>query len=163
MVKRLKNGDSAPDFQAITDQNKPFRLRDLRGERIILYFYPRDDTSGCTTQACLFRDCFLDLREKNTVILGISPDGISSHQKFKEKHQLPFTLLIDPDHVIAKKYGVWLEKSMYGRKYMGIVRSHFVIDEDGKIVDTQYKISPKNSVKYAYDLVTLLSEKKTQG
>lgn len=153
-MNQLQNGQTAPDFEATTDRNTTLRLSDLRGTRVILYFYPRDNTSGCTTQACLFRDRYPEFEEKNAVILGVSPDGVVSHRKFKAKHELPFTLLVDEDHAIAEKYGVWAEKSMYGRKYMGIVRSHFVIDESGTIVDVQYKVSPKNSVKRARDAVS---------
>ncbi|MCB0109736.1 MAG: peroxiredoxin, partial [Caldilineaceae bacterium] len=116
-----------------------------RGKRVVLYFYPKDDTSGCTTQACGFRDRYPEIMEKNAVVLGVSPDGVASHQKFKSKYELPFTLLVDSEHAIAEAYGAWGEKSMYGKKYMGVIRSHFVIDEQGKLIDVQYKISPKNS------------------
>lgn len=142
-------GDQAPDFAAVTDQGTTLRLQDLRGKRVILYFYPKDDTSGCTTQACGFRDNYLEIEEKNGVVLGVSPDNVASHQKFKTKYNLPFTLLVDADHAIADAYGVWGEKSMYGKKYMGIIRSHFVIDETGKIADVQYKVSPSDSTKKA--------------
>lgn len=142
-------GDPAPDFVALTDQGAQFRLSDLRGKRVILYFYPKDDTSGCTTQACGFRDQYPLIEEKNAVVLGVSPDNAKSHQKFKTKYNLPFTLLVDEDHAVADAYGVWGEKSMYGKKYMGIIRSHFVIDEQGKVVDAQYKVSPTDSTKKA--------------
>lgn len=153
-MSQLRNGQAAPDFEAITDQDISLRLSDLRGTKVILYFYPRDNTSGCTTQACLFRDLYSEFEEKDAVVLGVSPDGVVSHRKFKAKHELPFTLLADTDQAIAQKYGVWAEKSMYGRKYMGIIRSHFVIDESGTIVDAQYKVSPKNSVERAHDAVS---------
>ena len=146
---KLTIGDQAPDIEAVTDQGKPLNLRELRGKRVILYFYPKDDTSGCTTQACGFRDRYPEIEEKNAIVLGVSPDSAASHQKFKTKYNLPFTLLVDADHTIADAYGVWGEKSMYGKKYMGIVRSHFVIDETGKLVDAQYKISPTDSTKKA--------------
>lgn len=142
-------GDQAPDFTALTDQGEQLRLSDLRGKRVILYFYPKDDTSGCTTQACGFRDQYPVIEEKNAVVLGVSPDNVKSHQKFKTKYNLPFTLLVDEDHTVANAYGVWGEKSMYGKKYMGIIRSHFVIDEAGKVVDLQYKVSPTDSTKKA--------------
>lgn len=145
----LTVGASAPDFTAQNDQGETVSLQDYRGRRVILYFYPKDDTSGCTTQACGFRDQYPAIEEQNAVVLGISPDGVESHQKFKSKYDLPFTLLVDSDHVIADAYGVWGEKSMYGKKYMGIIRSHFVIDEAGKLVDVQYKISPKQSIPKA--------------
>lgn len=144
-----KIGDLAPDFEALTDTGQTVRLSDYRGRRVVLYFYPKDDTSGCTTQACGFRDNYPVVEEHNAVVFGVSPDGVTSHQKFKAKHDLPFTLLVDQDHTIAERYGVWGEKSMYGRKYMGIVRSHFVIDEDGKIVDARVKVSPTDSVELA--------------
>jgi peroxiredoxin Q/BCP len=146
-------GDQAPDFTALTDQGEALKLSDLRGKRVILYFYPKDDTSGCTTQACGFRDQYPVIEEKNAVVLGVSPDSVKSHQKFKTKYNLPFTLLVDEDHAVAAAYGVWGEKSMYGKKYMGIIRSHFVIDEQGKIVDVQYKVSPADSIKKAVQIL----------
>lgn len=148
-MANLAVGDQAPDFEAVTDQGTTLRLQDLRGKRVILYFYPKDDTSGCTTQACGFRDNYLAIEEKNGIVLGVSPDNVTSHQKFKTKYNLPFTLLVDADHAIAEAYGVWGEKSMYGKKYMGIIRSHFVIDETGNIADAQYKVSPTDSTKRA--------------
>lgn len=146
-------GDQAPDFTALTDQGETLKLSDLRGKRVILYFYPKDDTSGCTTQACGFRDQYPVIEEKNGVVLGVSPDSVKSHQKFKTKYNLPFTLLVDEDHAVAAAYGVWGEKSMYGKKYMGMIRSHFVIDEQGKIVDVQYKVSPADSIKKAVQIL----------
>lgn len=147
--QKLSVGDAAPNFEAPTDTGATLRLSDLRGRRVVLYFYPKDDTSGCTTQACGFRDSYPQIEEKNAVVLGVSPDGVASHQKFKTKYDLPFTLVVDEDHQIAEAYGVWAEKSMYGRKYMGVERSHFVIDEQGNIADAQVKISPKDSVAKA--------------
>jgi len=148
-MAQLSIGEQAPNFSALTDQGESLSLADLRGKRVLLYFYPKDDTSGCTTQACGFRDNYPAITEKNAVVLGVSPDGVESHQKFKSKYDLPFTLLVDSDHAIAEAYGTWGEKSMYGKKYMGVIRSHFVIDEAGKLVDVQYKISPKNSIAKA--------------
>jgi len=142
-------GDPAPDFAALTDQGERLKLSDLRGKRVILYFYPKDDTTGCTTQACGFRDQYPVIEAKNAVVVGVSPDNVKSHQKFKTKYNLPFILLVDEDHAVADAYGVWGEKSMYGKKYMGIIRSHFVIDEEGKVVDAQYKVSPADSTKKA--------------
>lgn len=149
MTNTLQVGDLAPDFALTSDAGETVRLSDLRGRRVVVYFYPKDDTSGCTTQACGFRDAYPQIEEKNAVVLGISPDGVTSHQKFKSKHNLPFTLLVDEDHSVAEAYGVWQEKSMYGRKYMGIVRSHFVIDETGRLADVQVKVSPTDSVARA--------------
>ena len=149
MSNTLQVGDLAPDFALLSDSGDTVRLSDLRGKRVVLYFYPKDDTSGCTTQACGFRDAYPVIEENNAVVLGVSPDGIKSHQKFKTKHNLPFTLLVDEDHSVAEAYGVWGEKSMYGRKYMGITRSHFVIDEQGRLADVQVKVSPTDSVAKA--------------
>jgi peroxiredoxin Q/BCP len=146
-------GDMAPDFALPADTGETIRLSALRGKRVILYFYPKDDTSGCTTQACGFRDAYPEISERNAVVLGISPDSAASHQKFKTKHDLPFLLLIDEQHSVAEAYGVWGEKKMYGKSYMGIIRSHFVIDEAGRILDAQVKVSPANSVSRALKVV----------
>jgi peroxiredoxin Q/BCP len=146
-------GDLAPDFELPADTGETIRLSALRGQRVILYFYPKDDTSGCTTQACGFRDAYPEISERNAVVLGISPDGVESHQKFKTKHDLPFLLLVDEQHSVAEAYGVWGEKKMYGKSYMGIIRSHFVIDEAGRILDAQVKVSPANSVSRALKAV----------
>lgn len=145
----LQVGDLAPEFETTTDHGNSFRLSDLRGKRIVLFFYPKDDTPGCTTQACGFRDAYPQIEEKNAVVLGVSPDGVKSHQKFKTKYDLPFVLLTDEEHKLAEAYGVWNEKSMYGNTYMGITRSHFIIDEEGRLVDVQIKISPTDSVEKA--------------
>jgi peroxiredoxin Q/BCP len=148
-MAELKPGDLAPDFETISDEGKPVKLSDYRGQRVVLYFYPKDDTPGCTTQACSFRDHYVELQEKNAVVLGVSPDGKESHQKFKIKFNLPFTLLVDEDHAIAETYDVWREKSNYGKTYMGVVRSQFVIDETGKIVDVHYNIKADASLPEA--------------
>ena len=148
-MSNIQVGDLAPDFTAPTDAGATLRLSDLRGKRVVLYFYPKDDTPGCTTQACGFRDQYPVIEEKNAVVLGVSPDGAKSHQKFKTKFNLPFTLVVDEDHAIAEAYGVWAEKSMFGKKYMGIERSHFVIDEEGRVIDAQVKVSPEASVERA--------------
>ncbi len=144
-MAQLNVGDTAPDFQAQSDSGKPVRLSDFRGKKVILYFYPKDDTSGCTAQACGFRDEYPAITEKNAVVLGVSPDGVDSHQRFKTKYKLPFTLIVDQDHKVAEAYGTWGEKSMYGKKYFGIVRSHFVIDEQGLISDVQYNVKAAQS------------------
>jgi thioredoxin-dependent peroxiredoxin len=146
---KVNVGDVAPDFSATTDAGTTVQLSDYRGKRVVLYFYPKDDTPGCTTQACGFRDNYLAIEEKNAIVLGVSPDGAKSHQKFKTKFNLPFTLIADEDHSIAEAYGVWAEKSMYGKNYMGIERSHFVIDENGKVVDAQVNVKPEDSVERA--------------
>ena len=142
-------GSIAPDFALTADDGSTVRLSDLRGQRAVLYFYPKDDTPGCTTQACGFRDNYVEISEKNAVVFGISPDGVKSHGKFRTKFDLPFRLLADEEHKVAELYGVWGEKSMYGKKYFGIIRSHFVIDEAGRVADVQYGVSPDDSVQNA--------------
>ena len=149
MTDTFQVGTPAPDFEAITDTGETIKLSDFRGRRVVLYFYPKDDTPGCTTQSCGFRDAYPQIEERNAVVLGVSPDSAKSHQKFKTKYNLPFTLVVDENHSIAEAYGVWAEKSMFGKKYMGIERSHFVIDEAGNIVDAQVKVSPQDSVERA--------------
>ena len=150
----LTIGDMAPDFELPSDSGQAVRLSDLRGKRVVLYFYPKDDTSGCTTQACGFRDNYVAIEEKHAVVLGISPDDEKSHVRFKTKFNLPFTLLSDVDHAVAEAYGVWGEKSMMGKTYMGIIRSHFVVDEHGKLIDVQYNIKPEASVAGALEVVS---------
>ncbi len=142
-------GEMAPDFELPADDGTTVRLSNLRGQRVIIYFYPKDDTPGCTTQACGFRDSYVEITEKNGIVLGISPDGVQSHVKFKTKFDLPFRLLADEDRKVAELYGVWREKTNYGKTYMGIVRSHFVVDEEGKLADVQYDVSPTVSVESA--------------
>jgi peroxiredoxin Q/BCP len=149
MAEAPSVGAPAPDFTATTDAGATVSLADFRGKKVILYFYPKDDTPGCTTQACGFRDAYPSIEEKNAVVLGVSPDGQKSHAKFKTKFDLPFTLLVDESHAIAEAYGVWVEKSMYGKKYMGVERSHFVIDEAGLIAQAEVKVKPEVSVEKA--------------
>jgi peroxiredoxin Q/BCP len=149
----LKVGELAPDFELTSDSGTKVKLSSLRGQRVVVYFYPKDDTPGCTTQACGFRDNYVNIQEKHAVVLGISPDGEKSHVRFKTKFNLPFTLLSDEDHVVAETYGVWGEKSMMGKTYMGIIRSHFVVDEQGKLIDLQYKIKPEASVEGALKMI----------
>ncbi len=142
----LRTGDKAPDFTATADGGETVKLKDLRGKKVVLYFYPKDNTPGCTQEACDFRDSIARFRRKGVVVLGVSPDSVRSHEKFKTKFDLPFALLADEDREIAEAYGVWREKSMYGRKYMGIVRSTFVIDEKGKIAEVHEKVKVKGHV-----------------
>lgn len=142
-------GSVAPDFTLPADDGSTVRLSDLRGRRVVLYFYPKDDTPGCTTQACGFRDNYVEISEKDAVVFGISPDGVNSHVKFRTKFDLPFRLLADEDHEVAELYGAWGEKNNYGKKYFGIIRSHFVVDAEGKIADVQYSVSAEDSVANA--------------
>jgi thioredoxin-dependent peroxiredoxin len=148
-MAHLKAGDQAPEFEAIDEQGETVRLADYRGKKVVLYFYPKDDTPGCTTQACNFRDLYGTVQERNAVVLGISPDAARSHQKFKTKYSLPFPLLVDQDHSIARQFGAWGEKKKFGLKYEGVIRSHFVIDEKGKIVDAEYNVNAKESADKA--------------
>jgi peroxiredoxin Q/BCP len=129
----VEEGAPAPDFELQSDEGETVTLSGLRGRPVVLYFYPRDDTPGCTTEACEFRNAYDRFRDQGVEILGVSPDTESSHQKFKSKYELPFTLLADPDHEAAEAYGVWKEKKRYGRTYEGVERSTFVIDADGKV------------------------------
>lgn len=139
----LQENDLAPDFELTADDGSQVRLSNLRGNRVILFFYPRADTPGCTTEACEFRDLTPQIQEKGAVVLGISPDPVDAVRKFREKFNLPFRLLADSDHAIAEAYGVWGEKSMYGKTYMGVERTTFLIDEEGRIARIFRKVSPK--------------------
>jgi thioredoxin-dependent peroxiredoxin len=139
----IEEGSPAPDFELAADSGERVRLSDLRGRPVVLYFYPKDDTPGCTTQACEFRDEYFRFQEQSAVVLGVSPDDEASHVRFKEKYALPFTLLADPDHAVAEAYGVWAEKTMYGKKRMGIKRSTFVIDAEGNVVRAMYGVKPE--------------------
>ena len=138
----LKENDPAPDFQLPDDEGTPVRLSELRGRRVVLYFYPRADTPGCTRESCEFRDLTPQIEEKGAVIYGISPDSIKDVRKFREKFGFPFHLLADADHSVAEAYGVWKEKSMYGKKYWGVERSTFVIAADGTIERAYLKVNP---------------------
>ena len=133
-------GEKAPDFTLPTDGNGRVTLSGLKGRKIVLYFYPKDDTSGCTAEACGFRDAFPDYGGAGAVVIGVSKDSVASHDKFKKKHGLPFILASDAASDVCEKYGVWVEKSMYGRKYMGIDRSTFLIDKDGVVRNVWHKV-----------------------
>jgi thioredoxin-dependent peroxiredoxin len=145
----MKVGQKAADFSVVDDFGKTVKLSDFKGKKVVLYFYPKDDTPGCTKEACNFRDGIAEIRKHGAVVLGVSADSVESHKKFKKKFDLNFQLLADTDRKIVESYGVWKEKSMYGKKYMGIERTTFVIDEDGKISH----IFPKVKVDEHYDEV----------
>jgi peroxiredoxin Q/BCP len=139
----IEKGKKAPDFTLGSDEGGAVTLSELRGQRVVLYFYPKDDTPGCTVQACDFRDAAPAFGELDAVVLGVSPDSVESHAKFRKKHGLNFPLLADVDHSVSEAYGVWKEKKMYGRTFMGIERSTFLIDEEGKVAEVWRKVSPK--------------------
>lgn len=145
----LNVGDTAPDFELTADTGEPVKLSDYRGQRVVLFFYPKAGTSGCTTQACGFRDNYPVIEAANATVLGVSPDPVNKLAKWRAKENLPYHLLSDPDHEVADQYGAWGEKKMYGKTYEGIIRSHFIIDAEGKIEDVQYKVSPKDSISKA--------------
>ena len=152
-MPELKEGDKAPSISVETDDGSHFELSSLKGKNIVLYFYPKADTPGCTKEACEFRDTSKKLTKANTVIVGVSPDTSKAQAKFKEKFDLPFTLLADAEHRVAVDYGVWKEKSMYGKKYMGVERTTFIIDSAGKIK----KIFPKVKVEgHAEEVLTAI-------
>jgi peroxiredoxin Q/BCP len=132
-MTQLTEGEKAPDFKTKDQNGKVVSLKDFRGKKVVLYFYPEDDTPTCTVEACNLRDNYEDLRKAGFVVLGVSPDDKNKHKKFEEKYELPFTLLEDPEKTIIDAYGVWGEKNMYGRKYMGLFRTTFLIDEQGLI------------------------------
>ena len=150
----VEEGKPAPDFELQTDTGETVRLSDQRGKQVVLYFYPKDDTPGCTAQACGIRDAYGEFERAGAVVFGVSPDDVASHGKFKSKFELPFTLLADPDHKTAEAYGVWVEKSRYGRTYMGIRRSTFVIGPDGKVVKAIYDVTPAT---HADDVLGILA------
>lgn len=145
----LNVGDKAPEFELLSDENKPVKLSDFLGKQVVLFFYPKADTPGCTIQACGFRDNFPVITAENAAVIGISPDPPADLAKWKEEQGFPYPLLSDPDHTVADAYGVWGEKKMYGRSYEGIIRSHFIVGAQGKIEDVQFKVSPQKSVERA--------------
>lgn len=141
---QLKQGDKAPAFTANDQDGKAHSLKDYKGKKMVLYFYPQDDTETCTKEACNLRDNFVALKKKGIIVLGVSPDNERSHKKFEKKYSLPFTLLADMDKVIVNDYGVWAEKMMFGRKYIGVLRTTFLINEKGKIDYIIDKVDSKN-------------------
>lgn len=153
----LEIGDKAPALTLVDQHGDKVKLADFKGERVVLYFYPKADTPGCTTQSCELRDHRQDLAKLGAKVIGVSPDAPAKQLKFDEKYQLGFPLLADEDHAVADAFGAWGEKSMYGKKYMGILRSAFVIDEKGKIAAAFYKVSPKNTVPYVRKALAALN------
>ena len=139
----IETGQAAPDFTLLTDEGTPLTLSSLQGKNVVLYFYPRADTPGCTIESCEFRDAFPRFEEENAVILGISPDTVADQAKFKKKFDLPFTLLADADHAVAESYGVWKEKKNYGKTYMGVDRTTFLIGRDGRVAHIFEKVKPQ--------------------
>jgi len=150
MAKVLKEGDAAPSIKVDDDQGQPFTLASLKGKNVVLYFYPKADTPGCTKEACEFRDNSKKFTKADTVIVGVSPDKAAAQSKFKDKFDLPFTLLADVDRQVAEAYGTWVEKSMYGRSYMGVERSTFLIGKDGKIKKIFRKVKAVGHAEEVY-------------
>lgn len=150
----LSENDAAPDFVLPDQDGTKHRLSDFRGQTVILYFYPKDDTSGCTKQACELRDRIEEIETRGAVVLGVSPDSAASHRRFADKYDLPFTLLADQDHAVAEQYDVWKEKSMYGRTYWGIVRTTFVIDTNGRIAKILPKVKPASHAEQVLELIS---------
>lgn len=142
----MKAGDLAPDFEATLESGEKVSLNQYKGRKVVLYFYPRDNTSGCTREACDFRDRISDIQARGSVVLGVSPDSVKSHQRFKEKFDLPFSLVSDESREVAQAYGVWREKKLYGKISMGIVRSTFIIDEEGRIARVYDKVKVSGHV-----------------
>ncbi len=145
----IKIGELAPEFELTSAENERVKLSDFRGQRVVLFFYPKAATPGCTTQACGFRDNYAVITEHNATVIGISPDEPAALAKWKSQEHFPYPLLSDSDHAVAEAYGAWGERKMYGRSYMGIIRSHFLIDEEGKLADIQIKVSPEKSIELA--------------
>ena len=151
----LETGDKAPDFTLTADDGQEVSLSDFRGQRVVLYFYPKADTPGCTKQACAVRDVYTQIEAENAVVIGISPDDPEDLKAFREKYDLPFILLSDPDHGVADAYGVWGEKKAFGKVYEGVKRSHFAIDEEGRIADFKVNVQPKKTADLALKLIEL--------
>ena len=151
----LETGEGAPDFTLTADDGTMASLSDFRGKKVVLYFYPKADTPGCTKQACAIRDVYPGIVEEDVVVIGLSPDLPDALVKFREKYNLPFPLLSDPDHAVAEAYGAWGEKKMYGKTYEGIIRSHFAVDEKGRLMEFKLKVKPEKTADLALRLIQL--------
>ncbi|HOU13835.1 MAG TPA: thioredoxin-dependent thiol peroxidase [Anaerolineae bacterium] len=151
----VATGELAPDFVLRSDKGEDVRLSDFRGQKVVLYFYPKADTPGCTQQACAVRDVYPQIEAQNAVVIGISPDEPAALVKFREKHGLPFLLLSDPDHKVAEAYSAWGEKQMYGKTYEGILRSHFAVDEAGRLTEAELKVKPLTTADLALKILKL--------
>ena len=149
----VKIGEKAPGFTLQSDAGTEVSLSDFRGQKVILYFYPKADTPGCTKQACALRDVYPKIESKDAVVIGISPDPPEKLTKFREKYDLPFILLSDPDHAVAEAYDAWGEKKMYGKAYEGIIRSHFAVDEEGKLEEVKVNVRPLTTADLAVELI----------
>ncbi|MGI6207568.1 MAG: thioredoxin-dependent thiol peroxidase [Anaerolineae bacterium] len=145
----LKYGDQAPDFTLTSDKGTPVSLSDFRGSKVVVYFFPKAGTSGCTRQACSIRDLYPRIQVQATVVIGISPDTPEQLARFRERHNLPFILLSDPDHKVAEAYGAWGPKKMFGKETEGIIRSHFAVDEEGRIIRAEYSVRPEETANMA--------------
>ena len=152
----IEEGMKAPGFRVRTDTGEELALEDLRGRPVVLYFYPKDDTPGCTVQACGFRDAWDDVQATGAVVLGVSPDGVEDHVKFRDKFDLPFPLLADEDHAVADAYGTWGEKSLFGVKYMGVQRTTFIIDGEGVVRRVFEKVTPKGHAEEVLEALAAL-------
>ena len=150
----LEVGQKAPEFELTASDGSIIKLSDYAGQSVLIFFYPKANTSGCSSQACGFRDSYGQIEANGAVVIGISPDQPAELAKWKEQEGFPYPLLSDPDHAIADAYSTWGEKNMYGNKYFGIIRSHFVVDAEGKLADVQYKISPKKSIEKGVKFLT---------
>jgi thioredoxin-dependent peroxiredoxin len=159
MSEWVEEGQKAPDFELQTDRGEPLRLSAQRGTPVVLYFYPKDDTPGCTVEACAFRDRRPELAERGARVLGVSPDGVASHAAFRDKFSLDFPLLADPDHSVAEAYGAWRERTNYGKTYMGIQRSTFLIDADGVVRKTWKKVDVNGHDQAVIDELDKLTAK----
>lgn len=148
-------GEQAPQFELTSDKGETVKLSDFLGRNVVLYFYPKADTPGCTTQACALRDVYPQIEAQDAVVIGVSPDEPKALAKFREKYNLPFILLSDPGHAVAEAYGAWGEKTMHGKKYEGLIRSHFGIDADGRLSEAQVKVKPLSTADLALKLITL--------